>query len=104
MALKIYWTDFAKSELQKIFDYYVLRAGKRITTRLIEGIIHETNQLRYQPFTGQIEELLSQRTEDFRYLVYQNYKIIYWYNTEKKQIEIIDVFDTRQNPTKMNRD
>jgi len=103
MALKIYWTDFAKSELQKIFKYYIIRAGKRITNRLIEGIIQETDQLGDQPLIGQIEDLLSHRTEGFRYLVHRNYKIVYWYNKEKNQIEIVDVFDTRQNPTKMNR-
>ncbi|MBC8146565.1 MAG: type II toxin-antitoxin system RelE/ParE family toxin, partial [Bacteroidetes bacterium] len=65
MALKIYWTDFAKSELQKIFEYYILRAGKSITNRLIEGIIQETGQLSNQPLIGQIEELLSHRTEGF---------------------------------------
>jgi len=103
MALKIYWTDFAKAELQKIFDYHLLRAGERNTDRLIDGIIQEVEPLSNQPLIGQIEELLSHRTETFRYLVHHNYKIVYWFNREKKQVEIVDVFDTRQNPTKMNR-
>jgi plasmid stabilization system protein ParE len=103
MALKIYWTDFAKSELQKIFDYHIIRAGERNTNRLIDGIIQETEPLCEQPLIGQIEELLSHRAETFRYLVHRNYKIVYWLNREKNHVEIVDVFDTRQNPTKMNR-
>jgi len=42
MALKIYWTIFSKSELQKIFDYYKGKAGIRISRRLIDEIIEQT--------------------------------------------------------------
>ena len=38
-----------------------------------------------------------------RYLVYKNYKVIYWINEKENRIEINDVFDTRQNPTKIKR-
>jgi toxin ParE1/3/4 len=103
MALKIYWTVFSKSELQKIFDYYKGKAGIRISRRLIDEIIAETYRLSEQPLIGQQEELLSDRKEGFRYLVYRNYKIIYWINVEMKRIEIVDVFDTRQNPLKITR-
>jgi len=103
MALKIYWTTFSKSELQKIFDYYKKKAGIRISRRLIDGIIAETYRLSEQPLIGQQEDLLTDRKEGFRYLVYRNYKIIYWINGEMKRIEIVDVFDTRQNPSKMQR-
>ena len=34
----------------------------------------------------------------------QNYKIIYWINEEKNRIEIVDIFDTRQNPLKIKRE
>jgi len=103
MALRIYWTDFSKSELQGIFDYYKQKAGIRITRRLVEGIISETKKLSEQPLIGQIEELLSERTEEFRYLVHRNYKIIYWINRDMNRIEIADIFDTRQNPMKMKQ-
>jgi len=43
------------------------------------------------------------RNREYRYLVYKNYKIIYWINTAKNRIDIIDVFDTRQNPVKISR-
>ncbi len=38
MDLKIYWTDFSKSELRKIFDYYKQIAGLRIARKLVTGI------------------------------------------------------------------
>ncbi len=101
MALKVFWTDFAKSALREIFDYHNRKAGIRISQRLVERLVKSTEILVKQPFTGQKEEMLSDRTECFRYLVFKNYKIIYWINQSAQSIEIIDVFDTRQNPAKL---
>jgi toxin ParE1/3/4 len=101
MALTLYWTDFAKFALRDIFDYYKKKAGIRISQKLIEGLVKSTEILSNQPLTGQIEELLSDRTECFRYLVFKNYKIIYWLNQATNSIEIVDVFDTRQNPSQL---
>jgi len=101
MGLKIYWTDFAKAALRDIFDYYKDKAGLRLSQRLIEGLIQSTEILVDQPYSGSKEELLSNRNEGFRYLVFKNYKIIYWVNQVNQRIEIVDVFDTRQNPLKI---
>lgn len=103
MGLKIYWTLFAENELKNIFDYYKKEAGLRVARKLILGIQNELVKLLLQPELGQQEELLKSRPENFRYLVYKSYKIIYWVNISKSRIEIIDVFDTRQNPIKMDR-
>ena len=51
-----------------------------------------------------IEILLKDRFQEFRYLIYKNYKIIYWINENKNRIEIVNVFDTRQNPDKLEKD
>lgn len=103
MGLKIYWTDFAKSELQTIFKYYFKKASPRVAQELIESIIQHTKNLSTQQSIGAKEHLLEEREKEFRYLVFKNYKIIYWHNLEKNRIDIVDVFDTRQNPIKMKR-
>ena len=103
MDLKIYWTDFSKNELRKIFSYYKEKASLIIATNLILGIENKTKVLKSNPKSGQKEELLKHRKQEFRYLVYKNYKIIYWINIEENRIEIFDVFDTRQNPVKMKK-
>jgi len=103
MEIKINWTDFSKKELQNIFSYYKENVSLRVAKNLVLGITKETIRLKKQPNIGQIEELLKNRNQEFRYLVYKNYKIIYWINHEKNRIEISDVFDTRQNPTKIKR-
>ncbi len=103
MELTIYWTEFSEKELFTIFKYYKRKAGLKEAKKLVDGIYNETLKLKQQPEIGHIEELLLGRTQKFRYLIYKNYKIIYWLNKKENRIEIHDVFDTRQNPHKLTR-
>jgi len=103
MELKIYWTDFSKKELQNIFEYHKKNVSLKVAKSLIIGIAKETLKLKNQPEIGQMEELLINRPNEFRYLVYKNYKVIYWINKNEKRIEITDVFDSRQNPIMIER-
>jgi plasmid stabilization system protein ParE len=103
MELKLFWTDFSQKELQKIYEYYRDKVGSGIVKKIVKGIYNETLKLKAQPTIGQTEALLKHRKQEFRYLIYKNYKIIYWINNEEKRIEINDVFDTRQNPIKIER-
>ncbi len=101
MELEIYWTNFAKSELRKIFKYYKEEASLRVARKIVDDIVKSTLKLSAQPYIGAKEPLLKDREQDFRYLVHKNYKIIYWHNEEKSRIDISDVFDTRRNPIKL---
>jgi plasmid stabilization system protein ParE len=103
MELILFWTDFSQRELENIYEYYREKAGIRTAKKLVKGIYDETLKLQTQPRIGQEEELLENRKQEFRYLVYKNYKIIYWINEKERRIEINDVFDTRQNPIKIER-
>ncbi|WCO00248.1 type II toxin-antitoxin system RelE/ParE family toxin [Psychroserpens ponticola] len=103
MELKLFWTNFSQRELEKIYEYYRDKAGTRIAKKLINGIHSETLKLKSQPKIGQTEDLLKNRKQEFRYLVFKNYKIVYWINDKENRVEINDVFDTRQNPIKMER-
>ncbi|WP_396148477.1 type II toxin-antitoxin system RelE/ParE family toxin [Flavobacterium sp.] len=101
MAIEVYWSQLAETKIEDIFFYYKLKAGTKIAKKIIIGIIDATIDLDKNPEIGQIEELLKDRPQEFRYLIYTNYKIIYWYNKDKNRIVIANVFDTRQNPQKL---
>ena len=102
MALTVYWTQFAENKLEDVFVYYSQTANIRTASRLVDRIIARSLELEKNPFMGQKETLLSGRLQEFRYLVYKNYKLIYWINEEKRRIEILNLFDCRQNPEKIN--
>jgi plasmid stabilization system protein ParE len=101
MGLKVFWTQFAEDKLKDIYDYYYNKVSKAVAEKLIIGILNKTIGLEKSPLIGQREPLLADRHQEFRYLVYKNYKIIYWVNQYNKRIEIVNVFDCRQNPEKL---
>ncbi len=103
MELKIYWTNFAKSELQNIFEYYKVNASLSVARNLVSGIVKESQKLSNQPLIGQDEELLADFSLGYKYLVYKNYKLVYVFDKNRNRIEIHDVFDSRQNPKKISR-
>ncbi|MEO9804219.1 MAG: type II toxin-antitoxin system RelE/ParE family toxin [Reichenbachiella sp.] len=101
MELTVYWTRFAEDKLADIFSYYKSQASTGVAQRMVGGIVDATIKLEKHPKLGRREDLLVNRKEEFRYLVYKNYRIIYWINEEFERVEIANVFDCRQNPTKM---
>ena len=101
MSLTVYWTRLAENKLDDIFSYYETVANTKTAKKLIFGIIDTTINLHNNAEMGKIEELLKNRTQNFRYLIYKNYKIIYWINSPKNRIEISTIFDTRQNPIQL---
>ena len=103
MEVKVFWTDFAKKQLRQIFEYHHEKVSLKIARKIVTGIVSEAKLLASNSEIGQIEELLTHRKENFRYLISTNYKIIYWINKDKQRIDIADVFDTRQNPVKIKR-
>ena len=61
-----------------------------------------TKQLIQNPVSGQTELNLEKLNQKYRYLVVGNYKVIY--NFLQDEIRIVDIFDTRQNPIKIERE
>ena len=103
MSYKVIWSNFAESELDKIFEYYVEKASLKVAKNIIQNILAEPNRLIDNSEIFQTEELLIDREDSYRYIVCDNYKIIYSIDIELKLIKIADVFDTRQNPIKIKR-
>ncbi len=101
MALTVYWTQFAEDKLEDIFHYYKLKAGIRVATKLVNGIVDQSMELVTNPEGKQLEEHLSDRPQDFRYVVFKKYKIVYYIDYPTNRIFICHVFDTRQNPEKI---
>lgn len=98
--MKIIWSDFSSDILVDIFTYYKENVSYEIARRIKKNIFRSTKQLIKHPFSGQIEESLKHLGEEHRYLVEGNYKIVY--KQVNEGILITDIFDTRQDPIKIN--
>ena len=89
--MKIIWSKIAINQIKILKKY--------ISFKTISDLRNRTKVLKDYPFIGQKETFLNARTEEFRYLLEGNYKIIYW--VDKDIIRIYSIFDTRQNPEKL---
>ena len=101
MGLKIYWTDFAKDQLKDIFDYYHKKVSLKLARKITNNIVSKAKKLNDFPGLRKIKENLEERPQNFSYFIVTNFKLIYWINIENKRIDIVDFFDTRQNPKKI---
>ena len=99
--MTVFWTKFALDELHHIYDYYKVNVSVLIANNIKESILLSTHQLESQPLSGTPELLLQHLNQGHRFIIRGNYKIIY--RIQSKKIYITDVFDTRQNPTKIYR-
>ena len=98
--MKIIWSRFAITMLKEIYLYHKDAAGVNVAKKLKSKIFSSVKQLKKHPDSGQIEKSLEQLGEDHRCLVSGNYKILY--KKVKEGILITDIFDSRQDPTKIN--
>ena len=102
MISSIIWTDFAMQNLKQIFDYFAFKANRKIAHKIRNEILYSTRNLINHPKSGQIELLLKDFQFEYRYIICGNYKVIY--RIAELEIIISDVFDVRQNPSKINNE
>ncbi|MBK6283972.1 MAG: type II toxin-antitoxin system RelE/ParE family toxin [Draconibacterium sp.] len=98
--MKIFWTDFASGTLTEIYEYYKEKASPIVARKIKSEIFKSTQQLKQFPYSGHVELNLQKLNKGYRYLVKGNYKIIY--KEIPEGILITDIFDTRQDPVKIN--
>jgi len=100
MTLKeVVWTAKAFKDLISIYNL-IAKDSKPAAKKVVESILNREEQLKSQPATGTIQRGLKLKKE-YRFLIQSHYKIIY--REGKTNIYVIKVFDTRQNPKKINR-
>jgi plasmid stabilization system protein ParE len=78
MEMRIEWSELSERQLKDIFDYYSLEVSPRIARKIIYRIISRVSILASYPLAGQEEEPLTDYSQDYRYLIENNDKIIYW--------------------------
>ncbi|MCO5229928.1 MAG: type II toxin-antitoxin system RelE/ParE family toxin [Chitinophagales bacterium] len=103
MDYKIIWSQFSEIEIDNIYDYYKNKANSKLASKIVKNILVAPNILIKNTKIGVPELNLKDREIEYRYIVSTNYKIIYSINDADKTIRIADVFDTRQNPARIEK-
>ncbi len=95
--IQILWDNQAKADLKLIFEFIKLKSPQG-AKNVIRDIIIQSKSIHFAE-QYQIDEFLG---EPYRRMVVRNYKIIYKIQSET-EIRILQIFDTRQNPIKLNK-
>jgi toxin ParE1/3/4 len=99
--MRLDWTLDAENDLIDVSNYLQIKSSKAKADIIIEKIISKTELLEKFPQMGSIENNSLVEGMNLRYLIEGNYKILYRINPQKGTIEILSVFNTRQDPSKM---
>ncbi|WP_422355710.1 type II toxin-antitoxin system RelE/ParE family toxin [Roseivirga pacifica] len=91
-VLSIVWSKEAFESLKKIHDYY-FKLNPAATERIRKDIIAAVSSLRY---TKQYQ--LDEFNSNYRRIIVRYYKV--FYTISAREAMILEIFDTRQSPSK----
>lgn len=97
--MQVALTDFAKSELRNIYNYYSEAATPQIAAKIIARILDDIELLEKYPQAGANEQQLAELGREHKNIISGNYKIIF--RIYKTTVYITDIFDCRQDPKKI---
>ncbi|MBN2350748.1 MAG: type II toxin-antitoxin system RelE/ParE family toxin [Bacteroidales bacterium] len=84
--VKIIWTKRSLNDLEDIADF-IAKDSPKYAKITLEGLIREALRLEKNPLIGRVVPEVNQ--ENFRELIYGNYRIIY--NHDKGKVNILTV-------------
>jgi len=97
--MKLIFSPEAREDMDNIYLYYVER-NEGYAIELYNQFIEEAERLQRFPQMAQRELLLEEYPEEYFSLVVRHtYKIVYF--VENNTVNIVAVFDCRQNPKKL---
>jgi addiction module RelE/StbE family toxin len=85
---KIKWTEKASCNLESIHEY-ISRDSEIYATRFVKSLIKATKRLVDMPYSGRIVHEFE--GNDFREVIYRNYRIVYRLVGKNKDVEILAV-------------
>ncbi len=97
--MKLVYTEQAIRSLQECLDFFPSEMPAERVNEVRDKILAKADKLLENPNLGQVEEYLEHIGQSHRRVIEGHYKIIY--KIEGEAIIITDIFDSRQDPSKM---
>jgi|SRR5688572_27465425 len=95
MALPVIWTENAIEDYKLVIDYLLLEWSLPVAEKFVETIEKRIEVLSRFPNIG----IASVKDPSVRSIILTKHNKLY-YRTNQGKIEILNIFDTRQNPEK----
>lgn len=99
MALQIKWTQNALEDYEAVIDYLLTEWTVDVAAKFIDLVESRLDTLIFFPNIG----ITSTKENSVRSIVLTKHNKLY-YRITSNCIEILNIFDTRQNPTKNKYD
>ena len=101
----IIWQNTAKQQLIENIKYALLEFGERTACRWETDVRAVEWRLQRYPVSYPPEPLLISREKAYRFchVMQRRFKIIYFYDTIRDEVVIMDIWDTRMNPLTLIR-
>ena len=96
--MNLVWSEEASNSLNKIY-FYILKDSPQNAVMVIGKIIELTETLQNEHFEYAIDPIINK--QKFRHISIWSYKIIY--ERDIDNVIILDIFDGRQNPQKLDK-
>ena len=99
--MKVFLSELAESRLLKLSQYLLENWNLKTRDRFISTLTEKIQQISLQPEScpksSEFENL-------YKCVVTEHTTLYYRIQVDKKEVEIITIFDTRQNPDKLKKD
>ncbi len=95
MAFEVTWTTHAIEDYKKVITYLKDEWSVDITLGFIDKVQQRLDRLSVFPFSG----IISKKDKSIRSIVLIKHNRLY-YRIKDDKIEVLNIFDTRQNPEK----
>lgn len=96
--MKVVWSEEASNSLAKIY-FYILKDSPQNAGMVIDKIIELAETLQNEKVEYSVDPIINK--QKFRHISIWSYKIIYERNSEF--VILLDIFDGRQNPKKLDK-
>lgn len=96
-SYKVSWSDAAKADLKDIYDFIKVKSLQG-AKNVVSDIREASKSLHFSEQT-QVEEYLP----ICRRIIVRNYKILYTIDEANKCLNVVRIFDTRQNPASLKK-
>ena len=99
--MKVFLSEFAESKLLELSKYLLEEWNLKTRDKFISKLTDKLNQISNQPDSCPKS---SEFSNLYKCVVTKQTTLFYRVIADKKEIEIITIFDTRQNPDKLKKE
>ena len=99
--MKVFLSELAESKLLKLSEYLIENWSLKTRDKFISKLTEKIKQISIHPDSCPKS---SEFDNLYKCVVTKQTTFYYRINSDKREIEIITIFDTRQNPDKLKKD